>query len=208
MGKKIFRFLIFVGLLIGLVLYIRGGDETNDPQKPITDETVIEDYSGVDSDGVKLEFDEEGGNQDEKVEVKVNDSAAGTKVTTVNPGATGGIVIPKEAFAKKDPVTKADTKDSNPADTTGAAEVKIYLYEWGIDISERDISNGKIVFTVQNNGRFAHEFQIDRIKDFGMIRPGETKTFNPIILRKGVYTMSSPKEVDQKRGMSEDFSVR
>jgi len=86
-------------------------------------------------------------------------------------------------------------------------EVKVFLYEWGIDISQKEIFPGNIVFEVNNNGTFSHDFAIQGVKNFGKVIPGETQTFSYRILGAGEYVLLSPRERDMGKGMNEVIRI-
>jgi len=103
------------------------------------------------------------------------------------------------------PVEK-DTAEVLPTIPSDGTKVKVYLYEWNIDMSQKNIPVGNIIFEVQNNGRFTHDFTVSNIKDFGKIRPGETRVFSAKV-KAGDYEIYSERGKDEEYGMNEEFSV-
>lgn len=84
--------------------------------------------------------------------------------------------------------------------------VRVYLYEWEIDILNSVVGEGLIQFEVINTGARSHRFGIVGVYDFGKVRPGETRYF-AIELDNGEFTLYSPLAVDQERGMVENILV-
>lgn len=85
--------------------------------------------------------------------------------------------------------------------------IKIFLYEWELDISDRTIPEGKILFEVHNDGWFSHDFAIKGGENFGKVFPGEVAFFLTDHLEKGEYEVYSPKLVDQMHNIAENFIV-
>ncbi len=78
--------------------------------------------------------------------------------------------------------------------------VKIYMYEWDIDIMKSNLMSGVTQFEVINNGNLSHNFGIIGGKDFGKVKPNEKRVFIAD-LPQGEVTFYSSKRVDQERGM-------
>ncbi len=87
------------------------------------------------------------------------------------------------------------------------SEVKVYLYDFDIDISQKEVEAGKINFEVLNNGRFAHDFAIVGLKNFGKVRPGETQNFSAF-LKAGETELYSNRNQDAEYGMAETIIIR
>ncbi len=86
------------------------------------------------------------------------------------------------------------------------AVVRVYLYEWGMDLSASEIPSGNIGFEVVNNGQFSHHFAIRDVQNFGKIVPGEIRTFSAR-LNSGEFELYSPRNIDVENGMSETLTV-
>lgn len=89
---------------------------------------------------------------------------------------------------------------------TNKTDIKVFLYEWGIDFSSAEIPVGNISFAVQNNGKFSHNFSIGGVRDFGKVVPGETKIFN-VTLRAGSFEAYSDKRDDYEKNVRQAFQV-
>ena len=103
------------------------------------------------------------------------------------------------------------TPDRTPATSlpysTEDQFVKVYLYEWQIDASKKEIFAGKVTFEVQNTGQFSHDFGIKGVRNFGKIIPGATRTF-VVSLGSGDFEIYSDKKRDRENGMREGLVVR
>lgn len=86
-------------------------------------------------------------------------------------------------------------------------EVKIFLYEWAIDVSKSAVPAGTVNFTVVNSGSFSHNFGIKGGTDFGQVKPGETKSFTAQ-LKRGEFELMSSRQIDIERGMKRMFTVQ
>lgn len=98
-------------------------------------------------------------------------------------------------------------KKVSPPVSLPHTNVTIYLYEWGIDVSDKSIQAGTVSFTVKNNGHFSHNFVVKGVKDFGKILPGETKVFDAVCLQAGDFELVSDKAVDLEKGMKDVLQV-
>ncbi len=87
------------------------------------------------------------------------------------------------------------------------SDVKVYLYDFNIDISKKEISAGKINFEVMNNGKFSHDFAIANFKNFGKVRPGETQNFSAF-LNAGKIKIYSDRNQDSEYGMVETVEIQ
>ena len=87
------------------------------------------------------------------------------------------------------------------------SEMKVYLYDFGIDVSSKQVRAGKVIFTVQNNGKFSHNFAIAGRQSFGKVVPGETKVFSANFDRIGEFEILSDRARDLERNMRETFLV-
>ncbi|MCF7918257.1 hypothetical protein K9L27_04690 [Candidatus Gracilibacteria bacterium] len=93
-----------------------------------------------------------------------------------------------------------------PAHYTAQSQVKVYLYEWGIDVSSDTVNAGNVEFVVVNNGQFTHHFSVKGVQDFGKVLPGETRVFITS-LGTGNFDIYSPRSIDVENGMSETLRV-
>jgi len=107
-------------------------------------------------------------------------------------------------------VVETEEKITAPADALEnlpiSSRVRVYLYEWGIDLSASDVGSGNIGFEVINNGQFSHHFAIRGVQDFGKILPGEIAVFSAK-LGEGKFELYSPRDIDVEKGMKETLSV-
>jgi hypothetical protein len=85
-------------------------------------------------------------------------------------------------------------------------DVKVYVYDSGLDLSDKTIPAGTINFNIQNDGRFTHDFNVSGFGNLGKIMPSETKTFT-LKLNAGTYEAFSERRLDYERGVREDFTV-
>lgn len=99
--------------------------------------------------------------------------------------------------------TPADEPAAIPQDAT---RIRVYLYEWAVDISDKTIPAGPVVFEVRNTGKFTHHFAVEGVKDFGKVIPGATEEFT-LTLSADDYTLISPREVDTFHDMRETLLV-
>jgi len=97
-------------------------------------------------------------------------------------------------------------KEEEPQKSNNITFVKVYLYEFNIDISKKEIPAGEVVFEVINSGNFTHEFSIRAKKDFGKILPKEKKKFS-IYLSGGEFEIFSKKKGDVRNNMKEKIFV-
>ncbi len=86
------------------------------------------------------------------------------------------------------------------------SRVRVYLYEWGIDLSTSNVLPGNVGFEVINNGQFTHHFAVRGIKSFGKVLPGQVAVFW-VKLSEGKFELYSPRDIDVARGMKETLSV-
>jgi hypothetical protein len=84
--------------------------------------------------------------------------------------------------------------------------VKVFLYEWGIDLSTATVDAGTIEFLVFNNGQFTHHFGINGTS-LGKVVPGEWAVFTAP-LESGEVLISSPRQIDMKNEMQETLYVQ
>ncbi|NCP67739.1 hypothetical protein GW777_06090 [Candidatus Peregrinibacteria bacterium] len=85
-------------------------------------------------------------------------------------------------------------------------DIKVYVYDSGLDLSDKTIPAGTINFNIQNDGRFTHDFNISGFGNLGKVMPSEKKTFT-LKLAAGDYEAFSERRLDYERGVREDFIV-
>jgi hypothetical protein len=86
------------------------------------------------------------------------------------------------------------------------SEVKVYLFDGGMDLSVSTVPAGRVTFIVRNDGRVSHDFSVKNQADFGRITPGSSHTFE-LVFTEGDYVLYSPRELDQKLNMYETLHV-
>jgi hypothetical protein len=86
-------------------------------------------------------------------------------------------------------------------------DIKIYLYEWGLDLSDAEIKSGKITFQVLNSGRFTHDLSISGKGTLGKVLPRGKAEFS-IVLEPGEYELFSSRRNDREMGVLETLIVR
>lgn len=86
-------------------------------------------------------------------------------------------------------------------------KVKVFMYDFEIDMSSKTFPAGIVEFEVQNSGLFAHQFAIAGVKNFGLVGRNETKTFVAQLTKSGEYKILSEKEMDIEREMYETVVV-
>ena len=85
-------------------------------------------------------------------------------------------------------------------------DVKVFVYEWGLDLSDKTIPAGTINFQVQNDGRFTHEFNVSGFGNLGKVTPSQKTTFT-MKLPAGEYEAFSDRNLDLERGVRDTFTV-
>lgn len=182
------RIIIVFGLILGIGFWISSKDDekTNVKSSIKTEKNTEKETKSSES---------ESSSKEESTIIKTEEEAvtnvvSETKTVTQSQQTTVSNDVP----AKKEVYTDVST------------EVKVFLYEWGIDISEKQINTGKVIFNVVNNGKFTHEFNIKNIKNYGKVLPGETKQF-VISLRSGNFEIYSNRRDDYDRDMKEMLSI-
>jgi hypothetical protein len=123
----------------------------------------------------------------------------GLEGTTITEGPVT-IEVPSEVEEKT--FESSETPVVHVTDT-----VKVFLYEWGIDLSSANVPAGTIAFEVFNNGQFTHHFAIEGGTDFGKVVPGEMVVFMAD-LEEGAMTLYSPRQIDMANKMQETLYVQ
>jgi hypothetical protein len=109
-------------------------------------------------------------------------------------------------ISQKKNVVRKKQSFPKPTDYAFDSRLKVYLYEWGIDISSTAVLPGNIEFEVVNNGQFTHHFSIKEVQNFGKVLPGETRVF-VARLEEGEFELFSPRNIDVENGMNETLYV-
>jgi len=204
------RILIIGVILVGAWFVFQ---ELNAPEteEGNTGETVTESVSAE----AMLDKEVVVGEEDAKEEVVVEATEEGEErnpidrtglskeeVTTVTPPKSNNtlpIVVSAEAEE-----TIMDSSERPVAYITDT--VKVFLYEWGVDLSTATVDAGNIEFQVFNNGQFTHHFGING-ESLGKVVPGEWASFTAP-LEAGDILISSPRQVDMANEMQETLYVQ
>ena len=213
--------LIIVGLvLLGFwAIFLRNSSD-EESMKKINE--VLENEENLDSEDVS---GEEGDSEEDVLEEDEEEIVEEEEDEEDNSGEIADFekikdeISEKIEFKKEEPLVKTSAPvtyvTSKPVAKTvyepvvqnlRTTDVKVYLYEYGIDISNKELNQGKIVFTVNNNGNFSHDFAIRGVRNFGKIRPGEIRTFEAVLGAKE-FEIYSARTIDQGKGMTETFVV-
>jgi len=225
------RVLVLVLFLFAVFWWLthRDGETPQLPEKTelTFEETTSEEVdSDSDAEGDKTEDGDESKTEEtdaeEAEEVKVTaavakPTVAQTVTQTFKPTVTAPVVAPTvtaprvtppvQTYTPPAPVVPAPApvvqEPSVPARTTN---VKVYMYDRGVDFSDKTIPAGTINFQVDNSGRFSHDVNISGFGNLGKVAPSETKTFT-VKLKAGDYTMFSDRRNDLERGVTDTFTV-
>lgn len=200
------RVLVLVLFLFGVFWWLthRGGDE---PQEPTSDIVTVETVEGEEATEGETDEEKEGGD-DEKSEDEKEEAVKIETVSTTTPVVTT-TTVPATVLTPATPVTApvitapVVIQPSIPVRTT---DVKVYAYEWNMDLSDKTIPAGTVNFKVQNDGRFTHDFNISGFGNLGKVMPSETKTFT-VKLKAGEYEAFSKRRQDYERGVKETFTI-
>jgi hypothetical protein len=188
MGKKLFR-LAVIGLLVGGAFWY-GKNKTKNAPTPKTE--VVQEQSNTVTSEDSNENSEKSGEEiigfGQNNEGKIHENL-GTVSSTVAGFNAVRSVEQKTVYSKN------------------VTELKVYLYEWEIDVSDKSILTGRVNLTVVNSGKFSHNFVIKGVRDFGKLLPGETKQFDSVYLRRGSFELLSDKSVDIQKGMKDVLVV-
>lgn len=206
------RVLVLVIFLFGVFWWLTSRD--NEPAEPNTATVSVETEKvedGEDTDDEEDEIDEDG----EAVEASAE---------TTSDVTTPAVVVATTPAVKQATVASTTTPVVGPVAPVvptpvrvvsrpvaveipnRTTDVKVYTYEWGLDMSDKSISAGTINFKVQNDGRFTHDFNVSGFGNLGKVMPSETKTFT-VKLAAGEYEAFSQRRQDYERGVRETFVV-
>lgn len=207
------RVLVLVLFLFGVFWWLT--NRNAEPKEPTTDTEVVtvetETENSEDEETVAVsETDAEEG-VETKTEVEANEVettptnevVVSTTPTTTAPTKTEPATTPVTTTPTVAPVRTVVVAPTVPAKTTN---IKVYLYEWGLDLSDKTIPVGTVNFQVQNDGRFTHDFSVSGFGNLGKVTPNEKKTFT-IKLEAGEYEAFSKRRQDYERGVKEAFTV-
>lgn len=158
------RFLIVFGLILGIGFWISSKNEEKKQEIKTettkTTEKTEEIIDEITDENAETENESESNETDENIE---KEASVENQNTTASP--------------KQNPTEPEITNVTTPAKkevySDNTTETKVFLYEWGIDISEKEIPEGKVIFNIVNNGKFTHEFNIRNVKNYGKILPGK-----------------------------------
>ena len=212
------RVLVLVVFLFGVFWWLTSRD--NKPAEPSTDVVVVEVEEAKEGAADETDADTKASEESEEVENKEAVEASTEKTFE----ATTPTKIIATAVAKPSPVVSGETPVAEPVAPVAptpirvvakpvvievpdrTTDVKIYTYEWGLDMSDKTIPAGTINFKVQNDGRFTHDFNVSGFGNLGKVMPSETKTFT-VKLAAGEYEAFSERRQDYERGVRENFVV-
>lgn len=130
-----------------------------------------------------------------------NNTSASTNATTTTPEPMPTPVVNTTTTTPPAPVAPVA-----PVVPDRMTDVTVYVYEWGLDLSDKTIPAGTINFQVQNDGRFTHDFNVSGFGNLGKVTPSEEKTFT-VKLAAGDYEAFSERRQDYERGVTETFTV-
>jgi len=192
------RILVLVLFLFGVFWWLTNRDQV--PVETSSTEVTESATEAVVEEAAKEDEEEE--SAVEPVVTKVETKTITTpRVTTPEPVVAAPEIV--EEVVEAVPAPAAPRVEPLPAVTT---EVKVYLYEWGLDMSQKTFPAGTVNFTVQNDGRFTHDFSVRGVKDFGKVTPGTTANFSAGI-RAGEYEVYSDRREDYDRGLVDTIVV-
>lgn len=183
----------------------KDAEEKTAPEEPtMKDEETPTDTEETTTteEGKEMNTNENASNEDENTTAEEDTTASVSASVATS-------TVPEEPTTPATPPAPATvtTPTETPEPPSGkVSQIKIFLYEWGIDISEKQFPTGMIIFEVHNSGEFSHEFAIKGGSNFGKVRPGDTQYYSANLL-PGIYEIYSPKTVDMERGMIESFQV-
>ncbi len=204
---------IILILILGGLYWLTTSLRNDSPETPKKEETKVEETTEK-SEEKDADKDAEAKSEDTKAEEadvkkeEVKEVAVEQKESTTKAAAKPAIVTPvvKDAVVEETvsaPVTKTVPRVYYPNRTT---TVKVYLYEWAVDISTKEIPSGTVQFEVVNNGKFSHNFNIKGIKNFGKVPPRQSANFS-VQLLPGEFEIYSNKRDDYENGMVEGIVI-
>ena len=218
------RVLVLVLFLFGVFWWLTSRD--NEPQEnapevvTIETETVADENSEEEREEAEVEEtevtptpdNEEATPREPMTPVETETETEVTTTTTVpvvtpTPVVTVPVTPPvTEPVVVTPVVTPSRPTPVAPTIPDRTTDVKVYLYEWGLDLSDKTIPAGTINFQVQNDGRFTHDFNVSGFGNLGKLTPSQKSTFT-IKLPAGDYEAFSERRQDYERGVNETFTV-
>jgi len=210
------RVLVLVLFLFGVFWWLTNRD--SEPKEPTTEtevvtvETETEEGKGEEDEDETEIAEKEDGEATTESEEKETKPASDVEVSTTPGTTTPQTTAPVSTEPATTPATTtptvAPTRPTVVAPTVPAktTDIKVYLYEWGLDLSDKTIPAGTVNFQVQNDGRFTHDFSVSGFGNLGKVTPNEKKTFT-VKLGAGEYEAFSKRRQDYERGLKEDFTV-
>lgn len=194
------RILVLVLFLFGVFWWLTNREQVSveTVNTEVTQEIQTEKVDTEESDSSDIEVETSDNTEEtaKAVEVKIEAPKPVVNVPAVAPAVVKPVVVQK-------PASVVPKVEPLPAVVT---DVKVYLYEWGLDMSQKTLPAGTVNFTVQNDGRFTHDFTIRGVKDFGKVTPGTTANFTTG-LRAGEYEVFSGRREDYDRGLVDQIVV-
>lgn len=202
------RLAIIAAFMIGIWLLLQGINSDNVVEEPIVEE-VIEEIQEEEPEVIEEEPEEE--EEEEEVDDLTRrvrnllsrserNDAEDEDSEVVASDREVGSPTPVEAFEP------AMVEEITPQYPNNKA-VKVYLYEWGLDVmTDGRLYPGTVDFRVTNTGRFTHSFAIEGGDHFGDVVPNDTRTFSAEV-GPGDLVIYSPHVIDTSKGMEEVLRV-
>jgi len=104
-------------------------------------------------------------------------------------------ILKDNGEAKAVEIKEKISRDSGRMVGNKTTNVKVYMYDNGIDFSLKNIPSGTVIFDVVNNSnRFSHTFVVDGV-NYGQINAGQGDTI-VISMTPGTYNIYSDKRND------------
>ncbi|MCK5460463.1 hypothetical protein KAI58_00565 [Candidatus Gracilibacteria bacterium] len=204
------RILIVFALILGALFWLFNDEEVSMDNKVVAEEkeeVVVEDEGEeveeeekeevvAEDEGEEVEEEVVAEDESEEVEEEVIAEEKSEESTTLSTP----VVAPVVKTTENSPVVIKTVYSNKITDT------KVFLYEWGIDLSSKEMPTGKVVFTVVNNGKFTHGFVINGVQNYGKVLPGSIQEFTAY-LNPGSFEIYSDRRDDYEKGMRETFVI-
>jgi len=213
MGKILIRIgLIGLVAYAGWYLWSDAKTKTNEPEMV----KIEEETKNPAKNEEDLTFKIKKGAQKEvvKKETKTTDKAASKTVAKhENPAKNDKQAKNTPKVEVENVISSSDSLTSNIykfQEGNDSTALNVYFYDYGIDLSSKEISSGNVVFRAVNNGRLSHDLTLkdgNGQVDFGRVAPGETKFFK-INLRNGEFEIFSQVRADKDHDMTEILVVK
>jgi hypothetical protein len=219
------RVLVLVIFLFGVFWWLTSRDD--EPKEPNTEVVTVETENVEGEADADSEEGEEAATTEEGVvtpvaevpvvevvpDVVVTPQPVAPTPTTVTPVVQTETTVVQTETPVAEPVAPVVPAPKPVAPKPVAVEipdrttdVKVYMYEWGLDLSDKTIPAGTINFMVQNDGAFTHDLNISGFGNLGKILPRQKATFT-LKLAAGEYDAFSERRQDYERGVREAFVV-